>query len=131
MAKTKLMKEVVLTCPNQVGALAKVTSALTESQVNIEACCCYTMDKTANFHIVTADAAKTMGVCKKAGWDCKESPVVCCELTNKVGTLAETTKKLSQAGVDIDYCYTSTGDGSMTKVILATKDNNKAVKVLS
>lgn len=131
MSKTNLTKEVVLTCPNKPGTLAKITSALAKGNINIEACCCYAMENEAYFHIVTPDSKKTMELCKKSGWGAKESEVVCTELTNKVGSLAEASNKLAEASIDIDYCYTSTGNGSTTKVILATKDNPKTLKVLS
>lgn len=130
MAKATLTKEVIVTCPNKIGTMGKVTTAFAEAKINIEACCCYTMEGTCNFHFVTADVAKTADVCKKSGWACKENLVVCCELTNKVGTLAETTTKLAQAGVDIDYCYCSTGNGTTTKTYFSTKDNNKCLKTL-
>ena len=131
MPRTSLTKEVIITVPNKVGTFAKVTSTLAEGRVNIEACCCYTQDgNTANLHFVNADPAKTSELFKKGGWIPKENPIVCCELNNQVGTLAEAANKLGQAGVDIEYCYTSTGNGNTTKVFFATKDNNKAVKTL-
>jgi hypothetical protein len=131
MAKTTLCKEVIVTCPNKVGTLAKVTTALAEAKVNVDACCCYTQDgTTCNFHLVTSDTAKTTDLCKKAGWTCKENAVVCCELNNKPGTLADAANKLAQAGVDTEYCWATTGNGSTTKVFFCTKDNNKAAKVL-
>lgn len=131
MPKTTLTKEVIVTCPNKVGTLAKVATAFAEAKVNVEACCCYTQDNTTcNLHFITSDPTKTTEACKKSGWTCKTNEVVCCELPNKVGTLADATTKLATAGVDTEYCYCSTGNGSTTKIFFATKDNNKAVKVL-
>ena len=131
MSKTTITKEVIVTCPNKTGTLGKATTTLAEGKVNIDACCCYTMDgNTCNFHLVTTDTGKTTDLCKKGGWTCKENTVVCCELNNKVGALAETTTKLAQAGVDIEYCYVSTGNGSTTRAYFCTKDNNKACKTL-
>lgn len=131
MSKTTLMKEVIVTAANKVGSLSKVITAFAESKVNIEGCCCYVQDKQwANLHFVTSDPGKTESVCKNNGWTWKENPIVCCELSNKVGTLAEATHKLAEAGVDIQYCYTSTGNGAVTKVFFSTNDDNKAAQTL-
>lgn len=131
MPKTTLTKEVIVTCPNKVGTLSKVATALAEAKVNIDGCCCYTEDgQTCNFHLVTSDPAKATDLCKKAGWTCETREVLCCELTNKTGTLADAATKLGTAGVDIRYCYATTGNGATTKVFFCTKDNTKAVKVL-
>lgn len=131
MSKTTLTKEVIVTRSNEVGTLAKVATTFAEGKVNVEACCCYTQDdKTCNFHFVTSDPDKTMNLLRKTGWTHKENPILCVELSNKVGTLADTATKLGNAGVDIDYCYCSTGPGPTTKVFFSTKDNNKALKAL-
>jgi hypothetical protein len=131
MPKATPVKEVIVTCPNKVGALSKVASALAEARVNVDACCCYSEGgATCNLHFVTPDPTKTLDLCNKSGWTAKVNDVVCCELNNTVGTLASATTALATAGVDIQYCYCSTGNGSATKVYLCTADNDKALKTL-
>lgn len=131
MPKATPVKEVVVTCLNKVGALAKVASTLAEAKLNIDACCCYSEGgTTCSLHVVTADTAKTIDLCNKSGWTTKTNDVVCCELSNTVGALASATTALATAGVDVQYCYLSTGNGSVTKLYASTSDNGKAVKVL-
>lgn len=131
MPKTTLTKEVIVKCPNKVGTLSKVATALAEAKINIDGCCCYSEDGvTCNLHLVTPEANKTLELCKKSGWTCETSEVVCCELNNKAGTLADAATKISGAGVDIRYCYATTGNGATAKVFFCTKENTKAAKVL-
>lgn len=131
MPKASSATEVIVTCPNKTGTLAKVSSTLAEARVNMDACCCYTEDgTTCNLHVVTTDPSKTLDLCKKSGWTAKLNDVVCCELDNTVGTLASATTALSNAGVDIRYCYFTTGNGANTKVYFCTSDNGKAQKSL-
>lgn len=131
MPKATPAKEVVVACPNKVGALSKVASTLAEAKVNVDACCCYSEGgTTCNLHFVTSDLTKALDLCKKSGWTVKINDVVCCELNNEVGTLATATASLATAGVDIQYCYLTTGNGSGAKVYLCTSDNGKAIKAL-
>lgn len=131
MAKTTRATEVIVTCPNKAGTLAKVATTLAEAKQNIDACCCYTEDgATCNLHFVTTDPTKTVDLCKKSGWTAKTNDVVCCELSNTVGTLASTTTALANAGVDLRYCYFTTGNGAATCVYFCTSDNAKALKAL-
>jgi hypothetical protein len=131
MPKACSAKEVIVTCPNKVGTLAKVASTLAEAKLNIDACCCYSEDGTAcNLHFVTTDPSRTLDLCKKSGWTAKINEVVCCELNNTVGTLASATTALSAAGVDLRYCYFTTGNGSATRAYFCTSDNVKAQKTL-
>ncbi len=131
MPRTTAAKEVIVTCPNKVGTLSKVSSTLAEAKINIDACCCYSEDGiTCNLHFITANPSKTLELCNKSGWTAKTNDVVCCELNNTVGTLASATTALSTAGVDLRYCYFTTGNGTATRVYLCTSDNAKALKVL-
>lgn len=132
MPKTTSAKEIIVTCPNKPGTLARVASALAEAKQNIDACCCYAEAEggNCNLHVVTADPAKTLDLCKKSGWSAKTNDVVCCELANTPGTLATTCNTLAGAGVDIQYCYFTTGNGGNTRVYFCTGDNAKAAKVL-
>lgn len=131
MPKATAVKEVVVTCSNKVGTLAKVASTLAEARINIDACCCCDEGGSmCNLRFVTTDPTKALDLCEKSGWTVKTNDVVCCEIDDAVGTLASATTKLSTAGVDIQNCYVTTGNGAAIKVYLCTSDNNKAVKVL-
>ena len=52
------------------------------------------------------------------------------EMPNKVGELQKVAKKISDAGIDINYIYGSPMKGKMT-IILKTANDKKALKVLN
>jgi len=56
--------------------------------------------------------------------------VIAVEMPNKVGQMRQVAKRISDAGVDIDYVYGSPVQGKMT-VIFKTADDKKALKALT
>lgn len=131
MPNTILSREFVVTGPSKPGFLAEVATAFAEKKINIEAFSGRTTEKNmASLHFVTGDPAKTADTLKNTGWTHTEFPVVCVEVENRVGALAEIAGKLSKANVDIEYGYTSTGSGNMCKAFFRTSDNDKALKIL-
>jgi len=131
MGKTWLGKELWLTCTNEVGTMAKWSGILGKEGVNIEACCCYTMEGKANFMVVTSDNTKATTLLTNGGYTCTEKEVVITEMENKPGTCTRLTTMLAEAGVNIDYWYFSAGTTSPAWVVYNTTDNAKALKVLS
>ena len=51
-------------------------------------------------------------------------------MPNKAGQLRQAAKRISDAGVDIDYVYGSPVQGKMT-VIFKTADDKRAMKALN
>lgn len=125
-----LGKEIVVTSENRVGTLAKVTAPIKEVGVSIQAVCAWGEGGKASFLIVTEDNERAAQALKKAGYATQEKEVVLVEMTHKIGSLAEAAQKISGAGIDIEHCYVS-AHGPQALAILATKDNTKAIRVLS
>lgn len=129
MAKASKVKEIVATTPNKVGMLAEITNAISEAGVNIIAISAYSMGEKAKFSIITADNQKAIDALKAKKFGTKENDAISVSLSNKVGAAKELANKLAKAGIDLDYCYGSTGNGQEALFIFSTKDINRALEV--
>jgi hypothetical protein len=127
MAKAAKVKEIMVTTPNKVGMLAEVAGIVSGAGVNILALCAYAMEGKANFLMLTSDNAKALGALKAKKMTVEEVPAVSVTLANKVGAAKELADKIAKAGVDISYCYGSTGNGSEALFVFSAKDIDKAV----
>jgi hypothetical protein len=128
MAKAIKAKEIVATTPDKVGMLAQVTAVVAGAGVNILAICAYAMDGKAKFLMLTSDNGKAQAALKGKNIEVEEADVVSVTLPNKVGAGKELADKLAKAGVDLNYIYGSTGNGSEALLILSAKDVNKAIE---
>lgn len=128
MAKVSKVKEIVATTPNKVGMLAKITNAISDVGVNIIAISAHTTGNKAKFMIVTEDNQKAMRALRKKKLIVGEGDAVSVTLSNKVGSARELANKLAKAGIDLNYCYGSTGNGSESLMVFSTKDVKKALK---
>lgn len=123
-------KEIVVTWENKVGALMRVTAPIKEAGVSIRAVCAWGEGGKATFFLVTDNNDKAEQALKKVGCSTGQREVVLVELSNRIGALAEASQKLANAAIDIDHCYVS-AHGGQALAVFATKDNAKAVKILS
>ena len=130
MAKTMKMKQLSFSLPNRIGLLSELSSFLTAAKINIEAICAYGMGDEGYFMIVTDNNAKAKKVISQMGAEVKVEEVIAVEMPNKAGQLRQAAKRISDAGVDIDYVYGSPVQGKMT-VIFKTADEKKAIKALT
>lgn len=130
MAIAKRVRELLVVTPNKAGMLAEVTSAIAEAGVNIIALSAYGDGAKANFMIVTEDNQKAMNALKAKKFDTKDKEIVSVSLSNKVGAAKDMAKRLAQAGIDLEYCYGSTGNGQEALFLFSTKDVARCLDVL-
>jgi hypothetical protein len=130
MPAPKLDKEIILHTSNDIGTLAKVCSALSKARVNIEAICAYGEKEKGTFMIYTFDQIKAVKALEEADYKVETHDVVVATLDNKVGATEIMTNKIAKAGISVNYCYGSTGDGKTTLFIISTANNEKALKAL-
>jgi hypothetical protein len=131
MAKARKTKQLSFTMPNRVGLLSEITTATAKAKVNITGICAYAMEGKAYFMLITDSNAKAKNALSKMADDLKEEDVVAVELPNKAGALQRVAKKIAGAGVDIIYMYGTAGTGKTAVGVLATADNQKAIKAIN
>ncbi|MBA7510829.1 hypothetical protein ES705_02818 [subsurface metagenome] len=130
MAKATKVNQLIVETPDEVGMMAKVCSAISDVEVNIKAISAYVKEGKGYFMLLTEDSSKAEQALKSAGFTASQEEVIAIELENEVGAAKKTTQKLADAGVNLKYCYGSTGNGTMALLVFNSNDNEKALKAL-
>jgi hypothetical protein len=95
---------------NSPGALAKVATAISDAGVNVAAATCIGTGERAELHILVkyAEAAKHALATSHDVVVTREREVVVVEVEDCPGVLADLTRKVAKAGVDLDLVYVAT-----------------------
>jgi hypothetical protein len=94
---------------NTPGALAEVAAAISDAGVNIAAATCIGTGDRAELHILVkhAEAARhSLAISHVAVT--REREVVVVDVEDRPGVLADLTRRIAQAGVDLDLVYVAT-----------------------
>jgi len=94
---------------NVPGALAEVAAAISDAGVNIAAATCIGTGDTAELHILVkhGEAARHVLAISHVAVS-REREVVVVEVEDRPGVLADLTRKIAKAGVDLDLVYIAT-----------------------
>src|SRR6478735_5789311 len=101
--------DLVIDVENTPGALAKVAAAISDAGVNIAAATCVGPAERAELHILVphAEAARHSLAISHVAVS-HEREVVVVEVEDRPGVLADLTRKVAAAGVDLDLVYVAT-----------------------
>ena len=103
--------DLVIDIENTPGALAEVAAAISDAGVNIAAATCIGPGDRAELHILVphAGAARhALAISHLAVT--REREVVVVDVEDRPGVLADLTRKIARAGVDLDLVYVATGN---------------------
>jgi hypothetical protein len=101
--------DLVIDIENAPGALAQVATAISDAGVNIAAATCLGPGERAELHILVphAEAAKhALAISHLA--ITREREVVVVDVHDRPGVLADLTRKIARAGVNLDLLYVAT-----------------------
>jgi hypothetical protein len=101
--------DLVIDIDNTPGALAAVAAAISDAGVNIAAATCLGPGDRAELHILVphAEAARhSLAISHLAV--SRESEVVVIDVEDRPGVLADLTRKIAKAGIDLDLVYVAT-----------------------
>jgi hypothetical protein len=101
--------DLVIDIENTPGALAQVAAAISDAGVNIAAATCIGTGAMAELHILVphAGAAKhSLAISHLAVT--REREVVVVDVEDRPGVLADLTRRIAKAGVDLDLVYVAT-----------------------
>jgi hypothetical protein len=101
--------DLVIDIENTPGALADVAAAISDAGVNIAAATCVGPGERAELHILVphGEAVKhLLGISHLAVT--REREVVVVDVEDRPGVLADLTRKIARAGVDLDLVYVAT-----------------------
>jgi hypothetical protein len=103
--------DLVIDVENMPGALARVAAAISDAGVNMSAATCIGNADHAELHILVphAEAAKhSLAISHLAVT--REREVVVVEVDDRPGVLADLTRKVADAGINLDLVYVATGN---------------------
>jgi hypothetical protein len=94
---------------NTPGALARVAAAISDAGVNIAAATCVGPAQRAELHILVpyAEAARHVLAISHLAVT-REREVVVVDVEDRPGVLADLTRKIAKAGIDLDLVYVAT-----------------------
>ena len=101
--------DLVIDIENTPGALAEVAAAISDAGVNIAAATCIGTGEKAEMHILVkhAEAARhSLAISHLAV--SREREVVVVDIEDRPGVLADLTRKIARAGIDLDLVYVAT-----------------------
>jgi hypothetical protein len=101
--------DLVIDIENTPGALARVAAAISDAGVNIAAATCVGPGDRAELHILVphAEAAKHSLALSQLAVS-REREVVVVDVEDRPGVLADLTRRIAKAGVDLDLVYVAT-----------------------
>jgi hypothetical protein len=101
--------DLVIDIENVPGALAKVAAAISDAGVNIAAATCIGTGRQAELHILVKhpEAAKhSLAISHLA--ISRQREVVVVDVEDRPGVLADLTRRIARAGVNLDLVYVAT-----------------------
>jgi len=101
--------DLVIEIKNEPGALAEVAAAVSDAGVNLAAATCLGNDDNVELHILVPhpEAVKHALAISHLGVS-REREVVVVDVEDRPGVLADLTRKVARAGVDLDLVYIAT-----------------------
>ncbi len=120
--------DLVIDIENTPGALAEVAVAISDAGVNIAAATCVGGGQRAELHILVPHAEAAKHVLAHSGvLVTGEREVVVVEVHDAPGVLADLTRKIARAGIDLDLVYVAT----QNRVVFGAADMDALRQALS
>ena len=101
--------DLVIDVENAPGALAEIAAAISDAGVNIAAATCLGGGQRAELHILVPHAEAARHSLAISGViPSREREVVVVEVEDRPGVLADLTRRIARAGVNLDLVYVAT-----------------------
>ncbi len=105
------------------GTLAQLGQALGAAGVNVDGICGIATEGRGVIHLLVEDAGAARGALEAAGIRTeRERDVLVWEVEDKPGVLGELTRRIADAGVNIDLIYLATA----TRLVIGADDLDRA-----
>ncbi len=124
------MNAFIIELADKPGALASVAEAIAQKGINITGFAGATSGGSGTAILITNDEAGTRSALATTGSKVREVELVTVGLENKPGALAEITRKLADAGINLEASLPTGMLGNTVHVAFATSDPAKARQVL-
>ncbi|MBQ4483245.1 MAG: amino acid-binding protein [Lachnospiraceae bacterium] len=125
-----LVKQVSIFLENRPGTLDEALKILKDANINMEGLALADTSEFGVMRIIVDKPDEAKQAMKSAGYTSIVNEVIAVELQPEVGYLAGVVKKISSAGVNIEYMYAAPSKDSAAKMIIKTDDAEKAQEAL-
>jgi hypothetical protein len=128
----QITKQLAIFLENRPGMLADLADALGEAKINIFAITTSdTVDHTV-IRMVVSDYRKALLLFEERGTLVVEDDVLMVDGSNKPGVLGHIARKLADAKINIEYCYSATPpEAKKGLLVLRVSNPTKALKVMN
>src|SRR5256886_16145423 len=117
------LKDLTIELDEKVGSVASAAEAIGKAGVNIEGICGFVVGGKGVGHVLVADPAKARQALQTAGARVTgEQDVLVLDIEDKPGSLGKVTRKIADAGVNLNAVYLAT----KTRVVIGARDIEKA-----
>ena len=128
----QITKQLALFLDNRPGTLARLADELYKSKINIYAISTSDTVDHSVVRLVVNDYRKALLLFEEHGTLVVEDDVLMVEGANKPGELARIARRLADAKVNIEYCYSATpADAKRGLLVMRVSNPTKALKVLN
>jgi hypothetical protein len=128
----EITRQLALFLDNSPGMLAQVCDVLAAEKINIYAISTSDTVDHSVIRMVVSDTDRALKVFEEHSTLVIDDEVLMIEGGNKPGSLAEISRKLAAAKINIEYCYCATSPSAKKGLLIARVSNaKKALKVLN
>ena len=116
-------KDLTIELDEKVGSVASAAEALGKAGVNIEGICGFVVGGKGVGHVLVADPGKARQALQTAGARVTgEQDVLILDIEDKPGSLGKLTRKIADAGVNLNAVYLAT----KTRIVIGAREIEKA-----
>ena len=117
------LKDLTIELDEKVGSVASAAEALGKAGVNIEGICGFVVGGKGVGHLLVADTSKAREALQTAGARVTgEQDALVLEIEDRPGALGKLTRKIADAGVNLNAVYLAT----KTRVVIGAREIEKA-----
>lgn len=114
---------------NQPGSIMRVTSALTEAEVNIRAIASFDAPEFAILRLVVDKPAAAKEYLTARGFVVRLHQVISVELKDEKGNLNQMLEVLAEGGISINYIYSFVIRGEKAPVMVFNTDDHEKAEI--
>lgn len=118
-----MTKDLTIILEDRPGTIADLGEALGKAGVNIQGLCGFPCEGKGIGHVLVEDTAAARRALEEIGHEVRrERQVLVLQIEDRPGALGEVSRRLANAGVNIDLIYLATG----SRLVLGVDDIDKA-----
>jgi len=118
-----MAKDLTVILEDRPGTLADIGEALGKAGINIDGLCGFPCQGKGVIHILVEDAAAARRALEERGLEVRdECQVLVLEVEDRPGAFGDVTRRIANAGVNIDLTYPATNN----RLVIGADDLDKA-----